>query len=114
MQSRFISRQAALALAIVLASTLIHAQTQTQSGTLDVTFGTGGKVTSNDFLSGVFAIQQDGKIIAAGGKLARFNFDGTLDNMFGTGGKVAAIGGAFAVALQTDGKIVTAGSVENS
>ncbi len=75
-------------------------------GTLDNTFGTGGKVTL-DFGArscgpGDIAIQQDGKIIVCGGTagwnsnndnegfpiIARFNSDGTLDNSFGIGGKV--------------------------
>jgi len=106
-------------------------------GALDASFGSGGKVT-NDFGSrGCFAntvaIQADGKILAAGesqgltssGKytifpaLARYNADGTPDASFGDEGKVIFIGGfshppevegqAYAIALQSDGKIVIAG-----
>jgi uncharacterized delta-60 repeat protein len=72
--------------------------------------------------------QPDGKIVAAGhvgspagggdplSKLAleRLKPDGTLDPTFGTGGKVVAFhpdyGAALAVAIQADGKIVTAGA----
>src|SRR5437870_4521249 len=69
------------------------------------------------------ALQSARKIVVAGfseagGRhdfaLARYNPDGTLDLTFGTGGKVTTdFGGfddAFALALQTDGKIVVAGS----
>src|SRR5262249_57418328 len=68
------------------------------------------------------AVQQDGKIVLAGEAslngdrdfaLARYNGDGTLDASFGTGGKVTTTFGqndvAFSVAVQPDGKIVTAG-----
>lgn len=46
--------------------------------------------------------------------LARYNTDGTLDTTFGSGGTVMTdftpkIDFAFAVAIQADGKIVTAG-----
>jgi len=97
-------------------------------GSLDNTFGSGGKVTT--FFDSVgfayayaVAIQQDGKIIAVGrshpdtldgaGTLARYNPDGTLDSTFGVGGKVFLnyweMGAAWDVALQPDGRIVVAG-----
>ncbi|MGI8788174.1 MAG: FG-GAP-like repeat-containing protein [Pyrinomonadaceae bacterium] len=101
------------------------------NGTLDTTFGTGGKVTtligsSDDFLNAA-AIQSNGKIVAAGYTnngtnndfaLVRYNADGTLDAAFGTGGKVTTpIGSAndyaYGVAIQADGKIVAAGSAFN-
>ena len=70
------------------------------------------------------AVQADGKIVGAGigptirGSyqmlVARLNADGSPDLTFGTNGVVldSLIGGAFArsVAIQADGKIVTAGS----
>ena len=96
-------------------------------GSLDSTFGTGGKVTT-DFGSSVeagnsIAIQSNGKMIVAGYTnsgitsviaLARYNSDGTLDNAFGVGGKVTSAAGtvndgAQSIAIQTDGKIVVAG-----
>jgi uncharacterized delta-60 repeat protein len=91
------------------------------------TFGTSGKVTT-DFggtidLATSVVLQADGKIVVAGSTfgggsedfaLARYNADGTLDDGFGTSGKVTTdFGGsdrATSVALQTDGKIVVAGS----
>lgn len=93
-------------------------------GTLDGTFGTGGKVVT-DFAGGYdeslsVKIQSDGKIVAAGisdnGKfaLARYNSDGSLDSSFGTGGKVANdFSGNYSIinsiAIQSDGKIVAGG-----
>ncbi|MEV6297277.1 calcium-binding protein [Streptomyces sp. NPDC051896] len=94
-------------------------------GSLDTSFGTGGKVTTDfggtDEAFGV-ALQTDGKIVAAGlttaggsvnFALARYNTNGTLDSCFGTGGKVITdFGGtdlAQGVAVQTGGKIVAAG-----
>jgi uncharacterized delta-60 repeat protein len=92
-------------------------------GSPDPTFGTGGKLTTDfggvDQGNGV-AIQADGRIIAVGAggpshdfTLARYNSDGSLDPTFGAGGKLTTDFGGFdranAVALQTDGKIVTAG-----
>jgi len=93
-------------------------------GSLDLTFGTGGKVTT-DF-GGVdegraVALQKDGKIVVAGASdgdfaVARYNTDGSLDLTFGTGGKVINdFGGnnqGFAVALQKDDKIVVAGILD--
>jgi uncharacterized delta-60 repeat protein len=102
------------------------------NGTLDTSFGSGGKVTT-DFSGSedqafAVAIQSDGKIIAAGHSfssstsadfaLARYNTDGALDTSFGAGGKVTtdfsgSADNAHAVAIQLDGKIVVAGRVRN-
>jgi uncharacterized delta-60 repeat protein len=91
-------------------------------GTLDASFGTDGRVTTdffgdNDGIEAI-AIQPDGKIVAAGFAssgsafrlaLARYQADGTLDTTFGSGGKVTTgARGATAVALQADGKLVVA------
>jgi uncharacterized delta-60 repeat protein len=99
-----------------------------RDGSLDTTFGDGGKVTtifsSGDDTAGAVALQHDGKIVVAGVTnsggpdidfaLARYNRDGSLDESFGDGGKVTTDfqGGAFAadVTLQPDGKIVAAGT----
>jgi uncharacterized delta-60 repeat protein len=93
-------------------------------GSLDSTFGTGGKVTTDfsgdDYIpTGGVAVQSDGKIVAAGNThntdfaLARYNTDGSLDSTFGMGGKVTtAIGlhaGGLGVILQADGKPVVVG-----
>src|SRR5262245_18092082 len=63
------STHALVALAIALAPTLTYAQTL--SGTLDASFGTGGKVTT-DFAgstdgANAIALQPDGKLVAVGG-----------------------------------------------
>jgi uncharacterized delta-60 repeat protein len=102
------------------------------NGSLDTTFGTGGKVTTDfngryDF--GFSVIQQsDGKIVVAGtadsaiGRdgfaLSRYNSNGTLDTTFGTGGKVTTVfnggyDGCYSVIQQSDGKIVVAGYADN-
>jgi uncharacterized delta-60 repeat protein len=96
-------------------------------GTLDTSFGTNGKVvidfdSDDDNVHGV-AIQSDGKIVVAGAAiidghgnfaLVRFNSNGTLDTGLGTGGKVTTSfsnsDAAFGVAIQSDGKIVVAGT----
>ncbi|HEX8499370.1 MAG TPA: discoidin domain-containing protein [Pyrinomonadaceae bacterium] len=95
-------------------------------GTLDPSFGSGGKVLTNfpypNFANDrphALALQPDGKIVAAGTAnadfaLARYNPDGSLDQTFGAGGLVVTdfFGGgdtAYGVALQPDGKIVAAG-----
>jgi uncharacterized delta-60 repeat protein len=101
------------------------------SGALDPTFGGDGRVVTG-FAGGAsaqgtaVAIQPDGKIVAAGFvrpegaafnkfALARYTSSGALDPTFGGDGKVVTgfADGAFAsgVAIQTDGKIVAAGSV---
>jgi uncharacterized delta-60 repeat protein len=94
-------------------------------GSLDTSFGSGGIVTTNfgfdSAFGGALAIQTDGKIVAAGRAgtdflLARSNVDGSPDASFGSGGIVttdfggALFDAAFAVALQSNGKIVAAGS----
>jgi uncharacterized delta-60 repeat protein len=99
-------------------------------GSLDASFGAGGKVITdvavngNDFLAGL-ALQSDGKIIAAGSSIplgpdgsnfavVRYDTNGVLDPTFGTGGIASIDFGSAreigrAVALQLDGKIVVGG-----
>jgi uncharacterized delta-60 repeat protein/uncharacterized repeat protein (TIGR01451 family) len=94
-------------------------------GSLDPTFGVVGKVTTDfggdlDYASDV-AIQEDGKIVAAGVArvpgndfaLARYNTDGSLDPTFDGDGKVttgfAGFDSAYGMAIQADGRIVAAG-----
>jgi uncharacterized delta-60 repeat protein len=120
MKNRLKDKGAVLALAMLLAPTLIYGQTQ--GATLDPTFGMAGKVTT-DF-AGTVVVQADGKLVMAGGAatanfgaafaVERFNSNGALDASFGTGGKVTTdfggrFGGVTSVALQTDGKIVAVG-----
>ena len=107
-----------------------------EDGSLDNTFGTNGIVTtaignSDDKIFSI-AIQQDGKIVAAGTSyevinnenvyvfaLARYNTDGSLDSTFGTNGIATSWvevsntllqdDEAKSVAIQADGKIVIGG-----
>ncbi|HEY0428294.1 MAG TPA: FG-GAP-like repeat-containing protein [Pyrinomonadaceae bacterium] len=99
------------------------------NGTLDTTFGTGGRVTTIISNSGDFAddviVQPDNKILVGGSVsspgvvdssflLVRYNPDGTLDTTFGTGGLTTTnigdyLDGITAIALQADGKIVASG-----
>ena len=98
-------------------------------GDVDPSFGVAGKVESpyeqrsQEILA--LAIQPDGKIVAVGSfwpsegaqsfLVARYNVDGSLDATFGSGGRTiwqfdATGSSAHAVAIQSDGKIVAAGS----
>lgn len=105
------------------------------SGTLDGSFGKGGKVVFDFFGSfdqaNAAVLQPDGKIIVVGSAsydsfnrdigfaLARFNADGSTDLGFGTGGKqITDFFGAGAqangVVLQADDKFVVAGTASDS
>jgi uncharacterized delta-60 repeat protein len=96
------------------------------NGTLDTSFGLGGKVITSVVSGNDYAyaarLQRDGRIVAAGAgfngtndefALVRYNINGTLDDSFGTGGIVTTpITGDAAVralALQPNDKIVAAG-----
>lgn len=106
-----------------------------RDGSLDTTFDTDGKITTNinlsDFGSAI-DIQPDGKIVVAGrtGRsiyvgsiqsdfaLVRYNRDGSLDTTFGTEGKISLDLGsvddiATDLAIQPDGKIVLFGDTLN-
>ncbi|MCY7411192.1 MAG: hypothetical protein LH473_13040 [Chitinophagales bacterium] len=108
-------------------------------GTLDNSFGAGGKDTA--YFGGAgssgegdlyenstgesIALQTDGKIVMTGFQilgyntwaslpLVRYNADGSYDNTFGNGGKVVIANDSFGygvehVALQQDGKILVCG-----
>jgi uncharacterized delta-60 repeat protein len=98
-------------------------------GDLDASFGGDGRVVTDfgaiDIANGV-AVQPDGRIVAAGGRitmaasdfaLARYNPDGSLDPSFaGNGTLRTSFGGeevATAVAIQPDGRIVAAGEASD-
>ena len=95
-------------------------------GSLDTTFdGDGVAVTPvstwDDYAYGA-VIQPDGKIVVAGYgnndfAIVRYNSDGSLDTTFDGDGKVLtniSADTAYAVALQSDGKIVAVGSSDNN
>jgi len=91
-------------------------------GSLDNTFGTDGKLTTdvgNEMLTENAVIQPNGKIVVIASKfnsyesiLVRYNKNGSLDNNFGTNGIVTPnieyVGTG--LSLQFDGKILLAGS----
>jgi len=98
-------------------------------GTLDATFGNGGKVITvianvRESAAGLL-ILPNGKIMISGSidlpsssdssfAILRYNSDGSLDTTFGNGGIVTTNVGpdddqAYRLALQSDGKIVAAG-----
>lgn len=98
------------------------------NGSLDTTFGAGGKVTTAIGSSIDYAysatLQPDGKILVAGTShggssffdfaLARYNGDGSLDTSFDGDGRVVTAFGSIhdigsSVTLQSDGKILVAG-----
>ena len=99
-------------------------------GTSDTSFGIDGLATARftPFAPNLgdrpseFALQADGKIVAAGFAnaedvaVARWNADGSLDNTFGTGGKVqisfgSADATAWTITIQPDGKVLIGGRV---
>jgi uncharacterized delta-60 repeat protein len=119
-----------------VASALLAALSQSVAfaapGDLDTNFGSGnGKVIfaigSADDNAQAMALQSDGKIVVVGSCgtttardfcVARFDPSGALDNTFSGDGKVitqvgAGNSDAYAVAIQTDGKIVVAGQCGN-
>ena len=83
-------------------------------GSLDATFGVGGKVTTNfGPLEVIHALvlQPDGKLVASGLPfMARYNPDGSLDTTFGDAGRVIDFGAEYhSLVLQPDGKLVSSG-----
>ena len=122
-----IMRQVTFLVIFFCAANVVVAQEE-----LDISFNGTGKATV-DFVAGsdvanAVIVQPDNKIVAVGTAnvngiprtfaLARFNTDGTLDATFGTGGRVvtdfdssAPNQGAYAAALQPDGKIIAGGYV---
>jgi uncharacterized delta-60 repeat protein len=96
-------------------------------GTLDTSFGQGGKVITDlapwdwkttqrdqsDLIKSI-VLQPDGKILVAGGVttpttsagLARYNPNGTLDTTFGTGGKVISVWDSYTTFLKVGLQVI--------
>lgn len=102
-------------------------------GSLDNSFGTGGKISGNsNSIENIatIAIQPDGKFIVAGSVwnsttkesdfgLQRYNSNGTIDNTFGTTGKVVTVFGTdydeiMSLVIQQNGKILVSGYTATS
>jgi uncharacterized delta-60 repeat protein len=103
----------------------------TTAGVLDTTFSSTGTpagtvttaIGTNTDIATAAAIDSSGRIVTAGYTwtgstfefaLVRYNADGSIDTSFGTGGKLTTQVGttrsmAYAIALQSDGKIVAGG-----
>jgi uncharacterized delta-60 repeat protein len=99
---------------------LVNAQTTAGStpGSLDPTFGNGGKVLTPGGGATDAILQPNGDIVVSGGfGVAQYLPTGKLDTTFGTGGLASAgfVGGESrtGVALQPDGKIIWVGSQGN-
>jgi len=102
------------------------------NGTLDATFGTGGivitQVLTGTDQANAIAIQSNGKIVAGGFAqagmdnafaLVRYESDGSIDNTFGTFGRAvnslySGSDEAYAIAIQSDGKIIAAGAAADN
>ncbi len=97
-----------------------------RSGSIDTSFGTAGGILTNfgsnpNATAFALAIQSNGDIIAAGQAgsslaLSRYSSAGKLDTTFGSSGTVTTSLGSNAsaissLAIQSDGKIVAAGSI---
>jgi uncharacterized delta-60 repeat protein len=99
-----------------------------RDGSPDATFDGDGKLMTDlggDEFLGALAIQDDGKLVAAGASLsggtsdfalARYNPDGSPDASFGGDGKLLTDFGGYdsaaALGIQTDGRLLAAGSSE--
>lgn len=100
-------------------------------GTRDLSFGTDGtgmvvpSFGASDDVAWAMAVQEDGKLIAAGRTyvtdhnefaVARFDQDGVPDSTFGTQGQTVVRANhdyGYAVAVQNDGKIIVGGDTWN-
>jgi uncharacterized delta-60 repeat protein len=107
----------------------------TSTGQLDTTFGSGGSgiAALNSVIASAIAVQSDGKILVTtgvapptelfgspylptqeAGAIARYNTNGSLDTTFGISGQAACVASAAAVAIQSNGKIIVAGTIPSA
>jgi len=120
------SRLALAGFAVLIQSWILPPSGWAAPGDLDLSFGGNGTVatnfTSTDDMAFGVAIQSDGRIVAVGSAnfqnefaLARYAHDGSLDASFDGDGKFTTTftgdhDSAHDLAIQTDGKIVAAGT----
>ncbi len=102
----------------------------TSEGQLDTTFGSAGIAPLTSTIATAMALQSDGKILVTTGlgaptelfsspflpssqaaAIARYNPNGRLDKTFGISGQAACVDSANGIAIQSDGKIVVAGTI---
>jgi uncharacterized delta-60 repeat protein len=110
--------RATLRLLVLLCGLVYANASRATIGNVDPSF-TGGLAATTMWQVDGMLEQPDGKIVIAGWRLedrivvARFLSDGSTDSSFGAGGVVSTLIGtdsrAYAVARQTDGKLVVAG-----
>jgi uncharacterized delta-60 repeat protein len=101
------------------------------TGQLDATFGTSGIAVLSVRSVTAIALQSNGQILIAGGGpardsfppapifqtlsiaglISRYNSNGSIDTTFGAAGQAASVAAASAIAVQSNGKIVVAGSI---
>jgi uncharacterized delta-60 repeat protein len=105
----------------------------TTSGQLDTTFGSSGIASLSSTIATGMALQSDGKILVTTGSeapselfgspnvpsiqpgaITRYNTDGSLDKNFGISGQAACVASAAGIAIQSNGKIVVAGSIPSA
>jgi uncharacterized delta-60 repeat protein len=105
----------------------------TSTGQLDTSFGTNGIAPLNSPVATAIALQSNGKILVItgvgapsqliqapffpgqqAGAIARYNTNGTLDTTFGISGQAACVASAAAIAIQSNGKIVVAGTIPSA
>ncbi len=102
----------------------------TSTGQLDSNFGSEGLAPLTSAFATAMTLQSDGKILITSGvgapttlttapflpvpqagSIARYNINGSLDTNFGIAGQAACVASAAAVAVQSNGKIVVAGTI---
>jgi uncharacterized delta-60 repeat protein len=119
-------------IAFFLPLLLLSTYSQAQDGSLDLSFGTGGIVTTNisntEEEAKAVCVQPDGKTLVLGHYvngskkdivIIRYYVNGTMDNSFGTNGivklHITACGNVgTSICLQPDGKILVGGYITSS
>jgi uncharacterized delta-60 repeat protein len=86
------------------------------NGQLDTSFGTAGSASLIDL--GPITLQSNGEILvpssglsSVGGLVVRYSANGSLDTQFGISGQAGLVASPAALAVQSDGRIVAAGTI---